>query len=1535
MKLHTHKVCLVLLSLLLLSTLNDVAAQDCNPPDAEPGQCCAEAILTCLTDICFETTPDPPCGGTSSPNFCGGNTLLDNPQYYILIIEDFPVNISVVVNNCSSGNGGLQMATLTACPMNGGNNVIDCNGTGTFNWTSTIASTDGFNIGDQLYLMIDGLTGSICDYVLNVTNVFEPGLEGNDPNATGLLVDADIMFDPSPDFCAGQSNVTFSVDLTNIPLATNLDWSFSWDFSETITSSVDGLTIDLPTDLAPGTYMACVIASNSCTDIPEVCLPFDIFILPPEDGGDIEECSDAEVFFENPLDGPDIQFVNPYTVDTIVRMQNANSCAFDVSFSVLIHPAYVDPIILDPVLLCQNESYFYPGNGVTYDNDFAGEIALQTVQGCDSIVFLEVVNTDVILGQETIDCNNFPPYGGLYIEFTDTTFIPASASYQFLWNNPVTGENYIGNPLVFFPAETGTGDWDLTVELVLGTDTCLYDFGIYTLDHNDFYPLQPLIEGPSTFCEDGSSVFTVDDPQSDENYQWSVDLSSGSVDPFIGETTTVTWNSGVQSAWVYLIAQNSCGIRLDSIEVFSTPELDVEIQAAPLCPDGVATLDAVQQGTYIWSTNETTQTIQITDSGTYSVTVDQNGCQGIDEITITEETAPDPQLTTGGFCTGSTTTLNPGNFDAYLWSTSETSQNIEIDTEGTYSVTVTDSDGCTGVDSIFVPELDELDTGIGNLEYNDCNGVIQTITVASGFDTYIWSSDPSNNSNSIDINQNGTYSLTVSDGSGCTGDTSFTVNFYPLPEPSITGSATICPGNTGTIGTQSYTEYLWSTNETSQSIDVNAGGLYGLTVTDLNGCTGDTSFLVTQENELSPVISGDAFICPDQNQSTILDAGTGFDNYIWSTDPDGNDVIGTNPTLPVDMAGTYYLNVSITNSCEGDTFFKVTENTAPFAIVTPVDTVCQQSADGVTTLNFATLITGGDQGGVWSGALPGSGDFANADFEGVPLGDYTFTYTTASAIAPCADEPYTVTITVLDCGCPSPEFNVPDALCNDGDQIDLDNLIIPGVTEVGGSWELIPPAGATNPAVIEAGNIINANGVSAGVYTLSYVLANIPSGCDASIPQSLIITDPPNSGMEGDPFSVCVMEDQLINLADLLTGEDVGGMWTETSAVSSTGSAFNAIDGSFNGMNQVSGSYNFMYEVMGTGPCESQSSEVTVVIEPLPMADAGVAGTLTCDNPELTLGGNGNSTGANISYSWSNGNTSLNNVISNAGTYILTVTNTITGCSAISDVIIDSMQENPNIDDIVEMDVSCADGNDGMIDISVSGGQAPYSYSIDNVNFVNSNSFQNLSPGAYVITVMDQNGCSSTIDALIAEPEPLSVAFESANIVLQAQESASLVPIINIDPASIVNYEWMVDGVPINCPNCPTLDIEADTEQVYSLTITDENGCQANATINVLILIVRKVYIPNIFSPNDDGINDWFTVYSNDDVSMVNVLRVFNRWGALLFEATDFQANVPEAGWDGSFKSQKMQAAVFVYYVELSYKDGESEVFIGDISIVE
>jgi gliding motility-associated-like protein len=96
----------------------------------------------------------------------------------------------------------------------------------------------------------------------------------------------------------------------------------------------------------------------------------------------------------------------------------------------------------------------------------------------------------------------------------------------------------------------------------------------------------------------------------------------------------------------------------------------------------------------------------------------------------------------------------------------------------------------------------------------------------------------------------------------------------------------------------------------------------------------------------------------------------------------------------------------------------------------------------------------------------------------------------------------------------------------------------------------------------------------------------------------------------------------------------------------------------------------------------------------------------------------------------------------------------------------------------------------------------------------------------------------------------------------------------------------------------------------------------------------ESVYVPNAFTPNGDGINDVFTVYGSVDVRKVNRLMVFDRWGELLYEATDFPANDLTNGWDGTFKTKKMNAGVYVYYTEVELLNGEKVIRKGDLTLL-
>ena len=117
-------------------------------------------------------------------------------------------------------------------------------------------------------------------------------------------------------------------------------------------------------------------------------------------------------------------------------------------------------------------------------------------------------------------------------------------------------------------------------------------------------------------------------------------------------------------------------------------------------------------------------------------------------------------------------------------------------------------------------------------------------------------------------------------------------------------------------------------------------------------------------------------------------------------------------------------------------------------------------------------------------------------------------------------------------------------------------------------------------------------------------------------------------------------------------------------------------------------------------------------------------------------------------------------------------------------------------------------------------------------------------------------------------------------------------------------------------------------------TIIDTNGCESSDQLLLTVRKDRSVYIPNAFSPNNDGINDHFMVYSDDDVLRIKQLLVFSRWGELVFESYNFPPNDPVFGWDGKFKNLIMDPGVFAWYALIEFIDGEEVLFEGDVNLM-
>jgi hypothetical protein len=286
----------------------------------------------------------------------------------------------------------------------------------------------------------------------------------------------------------------------------------------------------------------------------------------------------------------------------------------------------------------------------------------------------------------------------------------------------------------------------------------------------------------------------------------------------------------------------------------------VSVSDIAFCAGSSGILDAGNSGaTYLWSTNETTQTISVSQSGTYSVTVtDANGCSASDAAVVTIHANPIVSVSDISFCAGSSGILDaeiPGVF--YLWSTSETTREIYVNTAGIYSVTVTDSNGCMGIDSATVsinqnPLVELSDAQI-------CGNSSVILDAGNAGMNYLWSTQDT--TQTIIVSQPGTYSVMVTNANGCSASDTANVS------TSTSSAFTISLGNNrnvfyGALGYNGCTNinatnsggaapfsYVWSatdptntiTSASSASITIcntyDTSYTYTVVVTDANGCS--------------------------------------------------------------------------------------------------------------------------------------------------------------------------------------------------------------------------------------------------------------------------------------------------------------------------------------------------------------------------------------------------------------------------------------------------------------------------------------------------------------------------------------------------------------------------------------------------------------------------------------------------------------------------------------------------------------------------
>jgi len=420
--------------------------------------------------------------------------------------------------------------------------------------------------------------------------------------------------------------------------------------------------------------------------------------------------------------------------------------------------------------------------------------------------------------------------------------------------------------------------------------------------------------GATTFCAGGSVVLS-----GNIGGTWS----TGATTPTIKVTTSGD----------YFVANNAaCGSAVSNhIVVVVNPLPSCTISGSDVICGGQSTelCAPVGAASYLWSTGASTRCITVTTAGTYSITVTSaSGCENICSKILVDSPLPICAITgIATICTGQSTQLCASGGASYLWSTSATSSCIDVTAAGTYTVTVTNANGCSSTCSQVVT-VNSLPICL--ITGNDaiCQAGQSSELCASGGTSYLWSTGAS--ASCITITATGTYSVTITNASGCISTCSKAITINPSPVCTIAGNDAICSGQSIQLCASGGSSYLWSTGASTSCITVNATGMYTVTATNTSGCVSICSKFVTVDPLPVCLITGNEAICVGTSTELCSSGGT---SYLWSTG-------ARTSCITVGDAGTYSVTVTNAAGCTSvcSKTIRVTQLTS--CLITGQDAIC-------------------------------------------------------------------------------------------------------------------------------------------------------------------------------------------------------------------------------------------------------------------------------------------------------------------------------------------------------------------------------------------------------------------------------------------------------------------------------------------------------------------------------------------------------------------------------------------------------------------
>lgn len=252
-----------------------------------------------------------------------------------------------------------------------------------------------------------------------------------------------------------------------------------------------------------------------------------------------------------------------------------------------------------------------------------------------------------------------------------------------------------------------------------------------------------------------------------------------------------------------------------------------------------------------------------------------------------------------------------------------------------------------------------------------------------------------------------------------------------------------------------------------------------------------------------------------------------------------------------------------------------------------------------------------------------------------------------------------------------------------------------------------------------------------------------------------------------------------------------------------------------------------------------------------------------------------------------------------------------------------------------KQDLVCPGIPDGAFQVEGFGGSPEYEFSINGSDdYSDITEFDNLFAGNYQVNIIDIKGCEDSITLNINEPNPIipdAGPDQETTLGFTANLDGSIDP-----PGSNVIINWYSDPPDPNmsCTDCLNPEVFPPGTTTYYMEVITQDSCIAVDEVVVRVKLERPIYAPNIFTPNNDGINEFFSLYTNRAAVEVNLLRIYDRWGNMVYEGENLPLNDPSVGWDGTFNGQTVNPGVFAWYAEITFIDDVTAEFTGDVTIV-